>query len=328
MGVDTIASRPDHRRPPMSDWQERITQETPPAIRAEHELRYRTAAPLIATAGCWADLGCGNGIAPAAAIGTIPPRVVLTDLDERALAAAAAELGVAGATLLTGDLTDTEDLERIGRALLDGPGERVVTCFEVVEHLTSFLPLVEWATSMASEHDCTFLLSVPNDAFWSIENPHHLTCWSEGAFEELRGLLPSERTTLRQVALSGSGLLGWDAAPESHSIELALGGESTVASHFLVSFGRRHAEVGHGAMAVQTDMLEQRRWERTRESNLAFAQRRVLEQQQELEQRNAWFEEWRTYIHELERQLGLPLSGASREELPDTPAAAPTEPPA
>jgi hypothetical protein len=70
-------------------------------------------------------------------------------------------------------------------------------------------------------------------------------------------------------------------------------------------------------MAVQADMLAQRRWERTRESNLALAQRRVLEQQRELEARNTWFEEWRSYIHELERELGKPLSGASPEELPD-----------
>ena len=29
-----------------------------------------------------------------------------------------------------------------------------------------------------------------------------------------------------------------------------------------------------------------------------------------------WFEEWRTYIHDLESRLGLPPSGVSPEELP------------
>ncbi len=68
----------------MSDWQERITRETAPAIRAEHELRYRLAAPLIAASVGWADLGCGNGLAAAAVLGSErPAHVVLVDIAER-----------------------------------------------------------------------------------------------------------------------------------------------------------------------------------------------------------------------------------------------------
>ncbi|HYM54822.1 MAG TPA: hypothetical protein VES97_05630, partial [Solirubrobacteraceae bacterium] len=194
----------------MSDWQERITHETAPAIRVEHELRYRAAAPLILAGGPWADLGCGNGLAAAAALGDArPAHAVRVDVEEQAVAQAARALGLPDVRTLAGDLTDPGDLRLIGEALLAFGGEPVVTCFEVVEHLSSFLELLEWSGMLAREHAATFVLSVPNDAFWSIQNPHHRTSWSEGAFEELRRLLPAEQTLLRQVALSGSALAGW-----------------------------------------------------------------------------------------------------------------------
>ncbi len=119
---------------------------------------------------------------------------------------------------MAADLTDPEDLQRISQALALGEGSgreaAVVTCFEVIEHLASFVALLGWASALAQEHGVTFLISVPNDAFWSIQNPHHRTSWSEGAFEELRSLLPGEHTLLRQVALAGSALVGWEALPE------------------------------------------------------------------------------------------------------------------
>jgi SAM-dependent methyltransferase len=301
----------------MSDWQERITHETAPAIRAEHDLRYRAAAPLILAGDSWADLGCGNGVAAADALGERRPRhAVLVDLSEQAVEQAAATLGLPGAALRAADLTDPAALEEIGQTLLAGGGRPLVTCFEVIEHLSTFIPLLQWAGALAREHDCTFLISVPNDEFWSIQNPHHLTSWGEGAFEELRGLLPAEQTLLRQVSVSGSALLDWDASKESHSIDVQVGGAGTVATHFLAAFGPRHGDVGRSAMAVQSEMLEQRRWERERENDIAVSQRLAIRQQQELRQREVWFEEWRGYIHELERELNRPLSGAAEDELP------------
>lgn len=327
--ADTIAPPGANLR--MSDWQERITHETAPAIRAEHALRYRIAAPLILAAGTWADLGCGNGVAASAALGQErPSHSVLVDVDERAVSHAATELGLPDARQLAGDLTDPTVLERIGDALQELPGDPVVTCFEVVEHLSTFLPLLEWSRAMTAERRCTFLISVPNDAFWSMRNPHHLTSWGEGAFEELRRLLPAEQTLLRQVALSGSALLDWDAAASRHSLEIQVGGDGTVATHFVAVFGPRHLEVSRSAEVVQADMLAQRRWERERESELARAQRAhqlVAEQQEELRERTVWFEEWRAYIHELEGKLNLPLSGASADELPErSPTAAEADP--
>jgi SAM-dependent methyltransferase len=316
----------------MSDWQERITRETAPAIRGEHELRYRLIAPLVARSTVWADLGCGTGLAAAAAFGHArPPRAVLIDLEESAVAGAAAELAIAETNQIAGDLSDPAVLAQVGEALLAAEGERVVSCFEVVEHLPSFVALLEWSGALAREGKATFAISVPNDAFWSIENPYHVSTWSEGAFEELRRLLPAEHTLLRQVALSGSALCEWEGTRERHELAVEVGGQEAVATHFIAAFGPRHGELRTGALAAQTDMLEQRRWERQRESNVALAEQRVAELQAELEDlrttldeqestlveqreqlraNTAQFDGWRAYIHELEAQLGKPLAGS------------------
>ena len=294
----------------MSDWQERITRETAPAIRAEHELRYALVAPLIATSAVWADLGCGTGLAARAALGDRRPQhAVLVDLDEDAVAGAAAELAMPDARRLAADLTDPHALARIETELKALDGDRVVSCFEVVEHLRTFVPFIEWAGGLARAGAATFVLSVPNDAFWSIQNPYHAGSWGQGAFDELCRLLPAEHTLLRQVALTGSAVVDWDASAERHELAVQTGGEGTVATHFLAAFGPRHAELERAAVAVQTEMLEQRRWERQRESNLAAAEAELAELRAVVQRHAAEFTEWRTYIHELERQLGRPLSG-------------------
>jgi hypothetical protein len=309
----------------MSDWQERITRETAPAIRAEHELRYRLAEPLVASSSGWADLGCGTGLAGALALGAVrPERALLVDADAQAVASAAAELGAPEPLQKVGDLTDPALLAEI-EATLRGFGERcVVTCFEVVEHLSTFVPLVEWSRALARDGVATFVISVPNDAFWSMQNPHHATSWGEGAFEELRRLLPAEQTLLRQVALSGSAALAWEAPRTDYDLTVTVGGEGAVPTHFVAAYGPRHEELRQGALATQADMLEQRRWERQRENDLALMQKvaegydeQISEQQRELQERTVWFEEWRKYIHELERELGLPLSGVEPDALPE-----------
>lgn len=312
----------------MSDWQERITRETAPAIRAEHELRYRLAAQLIATSAVWADLGCGTGLAARSALGERrPPHALLLDIDPEAASGAARELQVADTRQMTGDLTDPGLLSRIGEELLSVQGERVVSCFEVVEHLSTFVPLLEWAGELARAGAATFVISVPNDAFWSIENPYHLASWGEGAFEELRRLLPASHTLMRQVALTGSALVDWESGCERHEMSVQAGGEGAIATHFIAAFGPRHGELRREAVAVQADLLGQRRWERQRESNLSFAEqdarklrdvlaeqeRTIAQQHRQLRENTAEFERWRAYIHGLEHELGRPLSGAADE---------------
>jgi hypothetical protein len=72
-------------------------------------------------------------------------------------------------------------------------------------------------------------------------------------------------------------------------------------------------------------MHDQRRWERQRESTLVFSEAMVVEQAAQLHEhaarlreqaaqlreQTAQFDDWRAYIHELERELGRPLSGAA-----------------
>ena len=287
----------------MIDWQERITRDTGGAIRVEHRVRYAVAAPLVAEAPLWADLGCGNGVAAAEALGgRLPGRILLVDASQDALRQAGREFATDALTTLAADLSSPADLKRVRDALGAGDGEGgCMTAFEVVEHLADFAPLVELLVELAQEDGFTSVLSVPNDAFWAIENPYHLTKWGEGAFEELRRLLPDGHVVARQHALQGSVAVveGTDAATRTVSIEPAA---EPVATHFLVAFGPAAGRLGGAAEVAEADLLEQRRWERQRESDSAHLQATEQWLRSELE-------DWRGYIHELERRLGLPLSG-------------------
>jgi hypothetical protein len=284
---------------PGPDWQERITRDTNPAIRIEHDLRYRLAAPVIREAPVWGDLGCGNGLAAASALGgPIEGRAVLVDVAEDALRQAEREIQAGGAVTIRADLAADEDVRRVRDALLEGGADGgCVTCFEVIEHLTSFVPLMDMLVELATAHGFTVALSVPNDAFWSIENPFHHTVWGEGAFEELRRLLPEDHVVAQQFALHGS-LMQVDGEQDGRqAIEMAAA-SGAPPTHFLVGVGPNTAQLTGGAAVGMADLVEERRWQRQRESDIAFLQ--ALEGQ---------LSEWRTYIHELEGRLGLPLSG-------------------
>jgi SAM-dependent methyltransferase len=291
----------------MPTWQERITHETEPAIRVEHDLRYRFAQPAIAGAKLWCDLGCGNGVAAAAAVPEgFDGEILLVDVDPVALAAAADELE--GARTLQADLSNPEDVAKVA-AELTGKGT-VVTCFEAIEHLETFVPLVEMLESLKG---ATIVMSVPNDAFWATENPHHRTMWGEGAFAELQSLLPEGHAVVSQLQLNGSAI--------------AEDPDGRVPTHFIACWG---GDVPPAVRdVVPTDLDEQRDWVRRREADLAFyraAYDQVLKEKDELtalvREHFARFDEWRSYIHDLERRLGLPLSGVSAEESPrELPAA-------
>jgi SAM-dependent methyltransferase len=276
------------------DWEERITSQTRPSIRVEHDARYVLAAPVVRDSALWADLGCGSGIAAATALdGAFGGRAVLVDLAPEALAQARRELDVADTVELEADLSDHEAVARVRSALLEDPptGARTVTSFETIEHLANFVPFVELLSELAEQHAFTVLVSVPNDAFWSIENPYHQTMWGEGAFEELRRLLPEPLALVRQVPLTGSALVV-DGAPQTlalGSVEIA---EDRVPSHMIAAFGPRAGEVASLARTYAADLDGQRRWERQRESDLAVLQARA-----------AQFEEWLRYRDELEERL-------------------------
>ena len=296
----------------MPDWQERITRDTEPAIRVEHQLRYGLAAPIVHASALWCDLGCGTGVGAAQGLGgKLPPRTLLVDVAEDALEQARRELPGENVSTMQADLSSEDGVGAVVAALTEqaGEGPGTITCFECVEHLDSFVPLISALVQLAERHGFTVLLSVPNDAFWSIENPHHRTSWGEGAFEELRTLLPADHVMLRQVVLQGSAVVRADAEPELRPVEIELeaGG---VPSHLLVAFGPERERAAVGATVAQVDMEEQRRWERQREADLSM----LKDYGTEIQAMSKELAEYRTYIHDLERRLGLPLSG---EEQPD-----------
>jgi SAM-dependent methyltransferase len=308
----------------MADWQERITRETDPAIRVEHDVRYALAAPLIREAELWADLGCGNGVAAADALGEdAVARAVLVDVDEGAAEEAARTVPAREATPLRVDLASPDDLGRV-REALGGAGGGVVTCFETIEHLESFAPLVELLVELSERF--TVLVSVPNDAFWALENPYHHTAWGEGAFAELRSLLPDGHVVVHQVALHGSAVVPLDGGGAEVDVRAAIDPDA-IPTQFLVALGPEAARVGAQAAVTQIDLDERRRWERQRDSDLAFfraanerLQAQVDQQRTDLRALIAEHDDFRRYIHDLEGRLGLPLSGQDAEQAALPPA--------
>jgi hypothetical protein len=137
----------------------------------------------------------------------------------------------------------------------------VVTCFGVIERLESFAPLVE---ALESLKGATVLLSVPNDVAGA-------SAWGEGAFAELRSLLPDGHTVAAQTALTGSAI----GAENEH-----------VPSHFIATWGGGALEEVRDVAEV--DLNEQRDWVRRQLADLAYykaAYEQLKGERDELERR-------------------------------------------
>jgi hypothetical protein len=289
----------------MPEWQERLTRDTKPSIRAEHDLRYNAAAPLIASAPVWVDLGCGAGVAAGDALGeSFGGHAVLVDASEEALQEATVTLHAGTITTLRADLADEGDVERVRQAVVDAGEGGCVTCFEVIEHLPTFVPALELMAELASEHGYTGILSVPNDAFWALENPFHQTMWGEGAFEELRRLLPAEHAIARQVPLTGSAILGEEGATDLAVPDVTVEADR-VPSHFIAAFGPRCDELVPRAFASVADLDGQRTWERQREAQLAFHEAELAG--------------LREYVADLETRLGRRAPKPAADGAPPAP---------
>jgi hypothetical protein len=193
----------------MPTWEDRIKQSSEPALRAERDARYRYAAPAIAAAKIWCDVRL-DGDAPE------PPE------------------GFDGEVLVL----DPSDVQQ-----LKGKKDVVVTCFDVIERLDNFAPLVE---ALESLKNATVLLSVPNDVAGS-------SAWGEGAFAELRSLLPDGHTVAEQTALAGSAIGSAD------------GGAPT---HFIATWGGGALEGVRDVVELGLD--EQRDWVRRQLADLAY----------------------------------------------------------
>jgi SAM-dependent methyltransferase len=255
----------------MPDWQERITRETPPQIRLEHVVRYAAVAPLIEGAA-WCDLGCGTGFAAEEA-GVRPARALFVDVDNDVAVDAAARFPDADAYDIALDLSRDDGVQALRDLLADWDAP-CITCFELIEHLDNFTPLVRHLVERAGA-GATVVLSVPNDSLTGVENPFHSTAWGEGSLAELRSLLPEHRV-LEQIAIAGSALRGSDDSPADVSVDLRL---APVAgpSHMLAAFGPRAGEVAATRQVNTIDADEHLWWERQREADLAFFKARLAQ---------------------------------------------------
>lgn len=255
----------------MADPHQRLLRTAPPALAAERAARYRLAAPLIARSATWCDLGCGDGSAAAAALGEAgaPAGAVLVDAEEGLAREAARAIGAAGAAAVGADLESPEGLAAVRDRVLVGEGERVVTCFGLLERVSVFVGVVELLVELATEHDATVLLSVPNTVELPGELPRNGTIWGESAFAELRRMLPVGHVLLRQIVLQGSAILpaGREEAPDAHVAAAA-----AAPSHLLAAFGPGAASLSATSVLAAVDLRAQRAWEDTREAELRFLQ--------------------------------------------------------
>jgi hypothetical protein len=295
----------------MPEWQERLTRDTKPSIRAEHDLRYAAAAALIASAPVWVDLGCGAGVAAADALGaSFSGHAVLVDAAQGALDEAVATIQAGSITPLRADLADEADVARAREAILAAGSDGCLTCFEVIEHLPTFVPVLELMAGLASDHGYTAVVSVPNDAFWAMQNPFHETMWGEGAFEELRRMLPAEHVVARQVPLTGSAVVLADGATDL-PVPAVTVQANRVPSHFIVAFGPGCRELVAQAFATAADLDGQRTWEREREAQLAFHEAELAD--------------LRAYVADHQQRPRRRLRGAAPRDAADGDAGTPAE---
>ncbi|HPU38786.1 MAG TPA: hypothetical protein PLS63_04375 [Microthrixaceae bacterium] len=250
----------------MTQWEERISGGSDVLLLAEHQVRYGWAKGPISSATTWCDLGCGTAAASSVALGdTLPDRVVLTDLELDALTEARRAFSPVDVDTVQVDLTSRSALDELTERI-DGDGPTVITCFEVIEHLPDFLPVVEWLSARAAD-GATVAISVPNDVFTSVKNPFHVTMWGSSTVEELRGLLPTDHVAAVQVALSGSAVTA--GAPVEGSLHVDDIG-AAIPLQYLFGFGTSAEDLSPNAAVLPTEVAAQRVWERQREVDNAY----------------------------------------------------------
>lgn len=250
--------------------EERISPNSLPSLVAEHESRYRFARPAVTAAGTWCDLSCGTAAGSSLALlDVLPAHVVLTDIDEFALAEATENLG--GGTRITArqlDLTSTSELGSLGELLESLPSPLVVTCFEVIEHLPTFGPLISFLRDVGRA-GATVVLSAPNDVFSGVQNPFHVTAWGASTVSELVQLLPEDRIIATQISLEGTAIIAEyeGTIPASAPRPIV---ELPPPLAYLVAFGPLIAHLGPVAVTAVSDSLTRRVWEAHRESDANY----------------------------------------------------------
>ena len=231
----------------MTNWEERINRGGDPSILIEHVVRYRFAAPLLAGADLWVDAACGTGYAPSLLARRRSRRRRGGRCSRTSTKAPSASAARALAALeprtVVADLSTDDGLAALEEAIGPTDGQRVaITSMETVEHLDRPMAFVQWLRDQAERRGADVVLSVPNDAFWAMENPFHQTMWGEGAFEELRRLLP-DHLAAAQFPVNGSYIAA-GGRRSTRSTCVTDVSSARVPSHFLAAFGPRRDRLG------------------------------------------------------------------------------------
>jgi hypothetical protein len=218
-----------------------LAREADPVASAERRARLQAVAPLAA-GGLWLELRAAAG-------------------------PAARDDAPDGATAVVGDLSEPAVLQRVRDA---GDGA-LVTAFDALEHQRSFVALLE-ALVDAAAGGATVVLGVPEAAVGEAPAGHG-TVWGEGAFAELRGLLPAGHVALRQVALRGSAIVA-EGHDGEHDVRVALR-EDAAPVAWLAAFGPRAHDVGPALEVHQADLAAERDARRALEAEVAVLRARL-----------------------------------------------------
>jgi len=219
-------------------------RDTDPAARVERDARRHLVAALEPL-GVWVDLRAAGG-------------------------PAAGDPAPDGATVITGDFAGEEELAAVREAAGEGA---VVTVFDTLEHLTSFVGLVELLDDLAEDHGATVVLGVPNDALADGPDGGRPRTWGDGAFAELASALPAQHAVWHQLAVRGTATV--PAGREGlHEGVVAVAGEVAPVA-FLAAFGPRAGDLRPDVSLVLADPGAERADRRALESELEYLRARV-----------------------------------------------------
>lgn len=223
-------------------------RDTDPSARVDRDARRHIAAGL-AGAATWLDVRAAQG---PACDDPVPD----------------------GATAITSDFASVEELDALREAAGEGA---VVTVFDTIEHLPSFVRLIGVLNELAERHDATIVLSVPNDAFADVagsgDNGARATSWGEGAFAELRSALPAGHVVWHQLALRGTAVV--PAGHEGLHEGVVPVTDDGVPVAFLVAVGARASELAPAVGVVQADLSAERAARRGTDAELAYLRARL-----------------------------------------------------
>ena len=145
--------------------------------------------------------------------------------------------------------------------------------FDTLEHLPSFAALVELLVTVAEEQEATVVLERPQRRGRPRRPAARRTTWDEGAFAELRSMLPTDHAVWHQLALRGTAVV--PAGHEGlHEGAVALTDDGAPVA-FLAAFGPLAGELAPAVGVVQAEVAAERAARRAADAELAVLRARV-----------------------------------------------------